>query len=409
MSLDLSQTVLQVQAAAQRLKSSASAQAQRLALALSTYERCSQPASATFDHLKAKIALSQGKVTFLVAGVAAPPDAIGADAAPTDYIALATDGSHIDVDRHSPAQVYLINISKVALRYGASPEATLSSSPTLYAAPEDMVLKDPASAYEIPVEGPLVGVRRTVSELAALLDLAEQAPNGVPLLALVDGSLILWTLAGQGYPEFVRDTFLVDGFLKLLDKALELHKKKGLLLASYISHPRSTDVVNALRMDSELCPYEVADCDKHCGKLAWGQRPCDKIAGVMDRDVFARTLSVEERSTPFLSLSSIVQKYYGVHQVYFFYVNIGGEIARIEIPAWLAQDSEAPNLLQALLLDQTRRGLGYPVALAEAHEQAVVTTGDRERFWEMVANAMESQGLAPAVSAKSRSKELPWV
>src|SRR5262245_56139554 len=40
-----------------------------------------------------------------------------APAPPAVYAALATDGSHIDVDRHAPAPCYVLNLGWAAIRY----------------------------------------------------------------------------------------------------------------------------------------------------------------------------------------------------------------------------------------------------------------------------------------------------
>ncbi len=133
------------------------------------------------------------------------------------------------------------------------------------------------------------------------------------------------------------------------------------------------------------------------------------VAGVRDRELFLDLLAEGERSDLFISQSSIVQKRYGVHRVYFFYLRVGDEIARVEIPQWVAMDENLLNLVHTLILDQCRRGLGYPVALSEAHEQAVVTAADKESFWQMVESFMIEENMPSLSSAKSQSKRTRWV
>ena len=67
------------------------------------------------------------------------------------------------------------------------------------------------------------------------------------------------------------------------------------------------------------------------------------------------------------------------------------------------------DLVQTLVLDQCRRGQGYPVALSEAHEQAVVTGADREQFQYLVELALSEKRLSTITSAKSRSKKTRWI
>jgi GNAT superfamily N-acetyltransferase len=237
--------------------------------------------------------------------------------------------------------------------------------------------------------------------------MAKELPPTQPSLAVIDGSLILWGLAGKEFPDFVVEELLDKGFIKCLDDMLKLAKERPLALASYISFPRSTDVVNALRL--ALCPHDLADCDKYCGETNIGQRSCDAVAGVQDRDLFSNLLGEGERSALFTSQSKIVKENYGKHWVNFFYMKLEDEIARVEIPEWVAQDAAKLELTHSLMLDQCRRGQGYPAALSEAHEQAVVTGADRENFQQLVELMMADEHMPQATSAKSRSKKTRWV
>jgi hypothetical protein len=352
--------------------------------------------------LARKIAAS--KTTWLVAG---PVDRLDqrykAPPTPTDFTVIATDGSHIDVDRHRSTRCYLVNIGSVLLRYGASANATLDSLPHLYSEDEDLVITHPtARGREQPIEGALLGIKRGVEECRRLAELATEAPPDIPTLALLDGSLILWGL--EAYPEFVTESLLNQGFLRHLDGMMKLSNQQ-IALASYISFPRSTDVVNALRV--ALCPNEVVDSDRYCSSCT--TRDCDVVAGVQDRELFSNLLEPGERSALFISQSSVVRKHYAVHQVYFFYLRVGDETARIEVPGWVATDEKRLNLVHVLVLDQCQRGQGYPVALSEAHEKAVVTGADRDQFWQLVESSLVEEHLPSLGSAKSLSKRTRWV
>jgi len=386
-----------------RLKAGGEERQERLQNALDVL----QDKSLDPESLSKKIEASKGKTTWLVAGLVeglsphyqAPP-------LPPEFCVLATDGSNIDVDRHKSTRCYLINIGSVTLRYGAQPEALLDSSPSLYFGDEDLVIApDGAKGREQPVEGALLGIKRGVDECRELARLAAELPKESLALALLDGSLILWGLAGKVYPDFVIEVLLNKGFLRCLEEIRKLNKDRRLALASYISFPRSTDVVNALRI--ALCPHQIIDTDRLCKECE--SRDCDKVDGVRDRELFASILAPGERSALFTSQSSIVEKHYGGHWVYFFYIRVDDEIARVEIPQWVARDENLLNLTHALVLDQCRRGQGYPVALSEAHEQAVVTGVDRETFWQLVESLMVDEHLPSPTSAKSFSKRTRWV
>jgi len=351
------------------------------------------------EALKRKIASS--KTTWLVAELVERMDShYPPPPTPTEFTVMATDGSHIDVDRHRATRCYLLNIGSVVIHYGAEPGATLGNFPHLYAGDEDLVITPPGGrGRQQPVEGTLLGIKRGVEELRRLSGLSSELPPDSTSLALLDGSLILWGL--EAFPDFVTGVLLVRGYLSHLEEMRKLNTDRKLSLASYISFPRSTDVVNALRV--AICPHEPVDCDR-CET-----RDCDVVAGVRDRELFFDLLAVGERSALFISPSKIVKNYYGGHRVYFFYLRVGDEIARVEVPEWVATDESLLNLTHALTLDQCRRGHGYPVVLSEAHEQAVVRGADRENFWQLVESSMVEEKMPTTGSAKSFSKKTRWI
>ncbi|MFC1938683.1 DNA double-strand break repair nuclease NurA [Chloroflexota bacterium] len=382
-----------------RLKAEGGARQERLQYALDTLHAQDRNQS----DLAQKIAAA--KTTWLVAGLVDGLDrCYQPPPIPDEFTILATDGSHIAVDRHRSTRCYLINIGEVILRYGQNPDATLDSHPSLYSGEEEMAIA-PSSVKdrEQPIEGNLLGLKRNIDECHRLATLAKELPSGSLSLALADGSLILWGL--EAYPDFVTEALLTRGFLSYLTEIEKLNEPtRKVALASYISFPRSTEVINALRV--ALCPREVLDTD-YCGECK--TRECDAIASIRDRELFMDILKPRERSALFTSGSRFVQKHYGGHQVYFFYLRVDDEVARIELPRWVAFDENLLNLAHSLILDQCQRGQGYPVALSEAHEQAVVTAADRENFWQLVESALVTEHLPSLSSAKSQSKKTRWV
>jgi hypothetical protein len=131
------------------------------------------------------------------------------------------------------------------------------------------------------------------------------------------------------------------------------------------------------------------------------------MEGVRDRQLFDGLLEPGERSDVFQSQSAILS-HYREHQIQFFYLNVGGEIARVEAPQWVMSDPEMMDLVHAAICDQCRRSgqyPPYPPALIEAHEQAVISTGDRRMVEEMVEKALAAQGIFYMRSAKDVSKK----
>ncbi len=399
MSLDLNKVAPQVSSMVARLKDKSADMQQRLQYALDTL--CNK--TTDLDALRRKIASS--RTTWLVADLVEGLDGrYGVSPLPQDFTVIATDGSQIDVDRHRSMRCYLINIGSAVIHYSDEPDAIFGSYPQLYAGDEELVITPAGTGgREQPIEGALLGIKRFVDECRQLTNIATGMPAGSSTMALIDGSLILWGL--EPYSDFVTEALLKQGFLKYLDEMKKLNNDRQLALASYISFPRSADVVNTLRV--AICPFEVVDTDRYCKDCT--TRECDAVTRITDREMFTGLLSPKERSDLFVSQSSVIQKHYGVHRVYFFYLRTDDEIARVEIPQWVAMNEELLNLTHRLILDQCRRGHGYPVALSEAHEQAVVTGMDRENFWQLVESSLVEKSMPAYGSAKSFSKRTRWI
>jgi len=323
---------------------------------------------------------------------------------PQEFMVLATDGSHIEVDRHNSVRCYLINIGSVVIQYGTKPDAQIDSEAHVYFG-DDLALTDPVSGRVELIEGTLLGVKRNIAECSALADVVSKQPSNRATIAMIDGSLVLWGLSPKDYEGFVREELLDKDYLSAFDRMQKRSIDSPFALCAYTSFPRNLEVVNALRV--YVCGCDPVDCER-C-RQEKRERECDDMDGITDGVLFDALLGVGQRSAVFSSGSKYVQKYYGEHKISFFYLKAGDEIARVEIPQWVAERDELVDMVHALALDQCRRGLGYPVALMEAHERAVVTAADREAFRLLVERAMAEVGIDVQVSGKSRSKRTRWV
>lgn len=74
------------------------------------------------------------------------------------------------------------------------------------------------------------------------------------------------------------------------------------------------------------------------------------------------------------------------------------------MPAWIARDEQRVDMIARIVIDQSNKGRGYPVALAEAHEQAVVKGPDREFFYHLICKLGMEQRQRVRVSQKSLKK-----
>ena len=96
---------------------------------------------------------------------------------------------------------------------------------------------------------------------------------------------------------------------------------------------------------------------------------------------------------------------YKDHQICFFYINVGNdEIARIEIPRWVADNEDNLNLVHFLIYDQVQKGMGYPITIQEAHNQAVVKNADRMQFYSILSRKMINNNIKVALSNKEIKK-----
>ncbi|MBW4419290.1 MAG: DNA double-strand break repair nuclease NurA [Myxacorys californica WJT36-NPBG1] len=314
---------------------------------------------------------------------------IDVDLAPSAHTVIATDGSQIAPSHHEIAYCYLINIGRIVLHYGQSKFPLLDSLPEAFYRSEDLYA---SRQWGIRTEE-WMGYKRTTQEACVLAELAEALVEEdrdrlAPAIALVDGSLLYWFL--EPLPTEARDQILTP-ILEAWDKLRSL----DVPLVGYISASRSGEALNFLRLQS--CAYLAPDCASHCagqtGREASSNRaPCQVLDPLKDTALWGRLLQPGQRS-PLWKSSARIQEFYGDHAIHFCYVHVGSEIARVEVPGWVAGDREMLDSALSLVLAQVQKGYGYPVALAEAHNQAVVRGGDRARFFALLEQQMIRAGL----------------
>ncbi len=336
-----------------------------------------------------------------------PPDA------PQDWVALSVDGSHIDVDRHLPLRCHLINLGGCVITYGANYDCEMFSEPALAVDDDDLYLRSPNGARgETLIAGPLLGALRTVREVERLADAVENRPDDRPALALLDGTLAFWDLQRGNYPRYVADLLIRDRLQPALARLRAASTdRRPVAVAAYTSRPRTTEAAGALRL--MLCDRGDADCNHLCTARRSDLPSCDRAAGCDDRELFEVLLEPGHRS-PLYRSSHLAARFAlglatGHEWSHFYYLNGGAEIARVEVPDWLADDPELLALSHAMLVRQCELGLGYPVAISEAHEQAVISGRDREEFRRMTLMLLEQRGLPTPESAKAFSKRRPWI
>ncbi len=313
---------------------------------------------------------------------------------PPDVTVVATDGSGIDLDRHGLAQCYLINVGAAVITYGANPDAALSSRAALYYRDDDLYIDDDGA--RVPVQGALADLKRTLAEQARLLEIVRELRPS-PLVAVLDGTLLLWQLAGRAGEE----RFVAEAIAEYAAGLLEF-RRLGVPVCSYVSRPNGRELTNLLRLAA--CPSGGEGvAPPRCAHCVDGQCVRDFLEPLPDRALMGH-LRHGERSGRFASRSPVLRYYGAGCGIEFVYVNVGDEVARLEIPAWVGADPAMLDLVHAAVYDGCQRGWGYPPALAEAHEQAVIRSGERDAFLRLVMEALNESDQPAELSAKRLSK-----
>lgn len=194
-------------------------------------------------------------------------------------------------------------------------------------------------------------------------------------------------------PDWSGGVFLLDGSLlpwaigKELEQSAAEHrnhllKARGALVASVVSQPKSNYLLNLIRIKIGESRGAIHD---------W------VLAGKM--------LDDGERSAVFVHGSPQNKELPGHAEIHMFYLRVGEEVLRVEIPAWVACDLAAVEYVHASILNDCLDG--YPFALMGAHDRAKIRADVAEQLKENMAAAFaERTGRYPALSMKERFKEL---
>ena len=298
------------------------------------------------------------------------------------YVVVSVDGSQIYYDKHQGPPCFLINIGFIQLRYGVMGKALqYGNEPFL------TTKFDESNNFASP---DFVNMQREGYEfdyaLQHMLDIKAQLPEELAV-CLFDGSLIFFHLDAQ-------DMELKDRFINYYCNVLEQFYQRNMLVAGYMSLPRTKELVN-------LCKLELAQYDDQ------SLEHTSVIDRLTDVDIADLYLKPYQRSIIFKSKAPICYLYPIHLQPHFCYLHVGSEIVRLEFPAWIGKSDNLVDELCAVALDQAMKGKGYPVCLFEAHEQAVVKSVDRDFFYRMIEKISQQKAKSYLISQKSIKKQQP--
>ena len=312
---------------------------------------------------------------------------------PDKFIVAATDGSQITPSHHEIALCYLINVGRILYIYGTGDKPLQESQPILYYKEKDLYTS--FKHHKISISEDLIAIERMQNEIQELVKLASVAKERYqyPLLLMVDGSLVNWSIDNILYPEELKQNIL-ERYIKNLEQLKNYYSP----ICGYISNSRRNEVINRLKLLS--CPYEEINCDELCKD----KEECKSFGALIDRKLWDVLLSTGQRSPLFMSSFSTFEKYPD-YRICFFYLKIMElEVARIEIPLWVAKDDKLVDIVHSFCFDQSKKGYGYPVALSEAHNQAVIKGDDRVQFYSLLSRKMLKQKRRIALSSKELRK-----
>jgi hypothetical protein len=298
---------------------------------------------------------------------------------------LAADGSQSAPDRNLEVEFGLINVSAIQARYG-SPEPPLTTihSRLLF----DQELENLTDAT--------LALQRDLNERKMLVDLAARASP--PVITFTDGPMELWGGSLTASIEASAFQRSMEEYRQVLSSLFQL----GVATAGYVDKPNATTVVRLLEV-AMTAQDELLQIKK-----------LHPLHGVRDIHLYRCLLQPGERSAVFKIQSQYAKSYPNEMSLHFFYLNVGGPrqagLARVEIPAWVAEDTQKLNNLHAALVHQCQvmGSRPYPYLLHRAHESALVTFQDREQVNQMLAIERRCRSVQlDEASYKQSAKDLP--
>lgn len=206
--------------------------------------------------LKAKLRENGGH-TFWPLAIPIEPfgSEIEIEAYPGMHTVVACDGSQIMPTAHEVYSCYLLNIGAMVIHYGCDEKPILTSFPRLFhKADEVYPLVDQRRVH---VNDSVVSLERQLMELTKASELAVLHKHAdMPLVTMVDGSLIPWNV------DSMPDSYQTEYLQRMLE-VLDVFCAERIPLIGYVSHSRSSDIVNNMRVWE--CPYPTSKCQTFAG------------------------------------------------------------------------------------------------------------------------------------------------
>jgi len=299
---------------------------------------------------------------------------------PSEYIAIASDGSEVPVNEDFFFPYYIINIGFVVLKYGKDHFFLADSTAKIYF--EENEIYEKVGDKNFPVRGELLSSKMLLEESKKLGELLKDFyVIDIPTLILFDGTLIQWE---------IKETSLIykNNFIQDFQKFIQIAEQLKSPIAGYISGTHSRDIIEMIKIFLEMRNTKFNE---------------QLLSIIKDRDLYEIILQKGERSAVFRSNAPILNLYRS--PIYFFFLNVGREVVRIEIPEFIANNKNLLETTCALILSQSDKGEGYPVVLREAHEQAVIKNPEKVFIEDLFIELLRKKGIKLNYNYKYISKK----
>jgi hypothetical protein len=213
---------------------------------------------------------------------------------------------------------------------------------------------------------------------------AQQQYSTLPTVVLFDGPVYFWHL----YTHEQCKQAAIDKYIPVLH---ELYRAQ-IPLIGYTSFAKNKDILSILQ----------ATVSQHKAYFK-EYETVTVFEQSIDADICALFLTLGTRTCVF-TYKNTLYNYPVSLQPCFVYVVLDDELVRLEFSRWLLDDQVLFESCLAIIKDQCAKGRGYPVALAEAHEQAVIKGPDRDYFYELLHTLALQAGHEYTCSKKSLHK-----
>lgn len=245
----------------------------------------------------------------------------------------------------------------------------------------------------------LVGMRRVQSELRAARAFMERsrgwrARGERTPVVFFDGTLLLSTARVRGAALEPQNSYVAA-----IVETVQLSREAEVPLVGYIDQSYARDLVRLLDVVGQRPNPTPTVFDAQVFSAAESAGTAPLFANWGDRTIFCEC--VRE------GLGDEFRDEAGKPLVGFVYLQAtapGSTPARLDIPAWIAEEEGMLDDVLDAVRAECVVGNGYPYALETADEAAVITLRDREQFLRAVQDFAEANDLHFRVARKAISK-----